>query len=48
MQGFSHFDDSGNAVMIDVTEKKSTTRMAVAEGTIFAIKRLLTQSCKKI
>ncbi len=41
MQGFSHFDDSGNAVMIDVTEKKSTTRMAVAEGTIFCNKAII-------
>ncbi|MDE7013008.1 cyclic pyranopterin monophosphate synthase MoaC [Taurinivorans muris] len=41
MQGFSHFDDSGNAVMVDVTEKKSTTRMAVAEGTIFCNKAII-------
>ena len=41
MQGFSHFDDSGNSVMIDVTEKKSTTRMAVAEGTIFCNKAII-------
>ncbi len=41
MQDFSHFDDSGNAVMVDVTEKKSTTRMAVAEGTIFCNKAII-------
>ena len=41
MHGFSHFDDSGNAVMVDVTEKKSTTRRAVAEGTIFCNKAII-------
>ena len=47
MQGFSHFDDSGNAVMVDVTEKKSTTRMAVAEGTIFCNKAIIDAILKK-
>ena len=41
MQGFSHFDDSGNDVRVDDTEKKSTTRMAVAEGTIFCNKAII-------
>lgn len=31
---FTHFDDNGNAVMVDVTEKSVTERIAVAEGTI--------------
>lgn len=31
---FTHFDDNGNAVMVDVTEKSITERVAVAEGTI--------------
>ena len=31
---FTHFDEQGNAVMVDVSEKEITSRMAVAEGTI--------------
>ena len=31
---FSHFDNKGNAVMVDVTQKEDTERLAIAEGTI--------------
>ena len=31
---FTHFDDRGNAVMVDVSEKEITHRTALAEGTI--------------
>ena len=31
---FSHFDNKGNAVMVDVTQKEDTERTAIAEGTI--------------
>ena len=31
---FTHFDEQGNARMVDVTEKKVTSRTAVAEGII--------------
>ena len=31
---FTHFDKEGNAVMVDVSGKDITQRMAVAEGTI--------------
>ncbi len=34
-QQLNHFDEKGNAVMVDVTEKAETERMAVARGTIF-------------
>lgn len=34
MSKLTHFDDAGNAVMVDVTEKKVTERIAVACGTI--------------
>lgn len=34
MNGFTHFDDKGNAIMVDVTDKDVTERIAVAEGTI--------------
>ena len=30
----NHFDKNGNAVMVDVSEKEPTFRMAVAEGKI--------------
>jgi len=33
-QDFSHFDKNGNAIMVDVTEKVSTKREAVAIGSI--------------
>ena len=32
---FTHFDSSGNAWMVDVTDKKETVREAVASGSIF-------------
>lgn len=32
--GLTHFDASGNAVMVDVSEKTATSREAVAEGKI--------------
>lgn len=32
--GFTHFDSNGNAVMVDVTDKKETVREAVAKGRI--------------
>ena len=31
---FTHFDDNGNAYMVDVSGKEVTHRIAVAEGTI--------------
>lgn len=31
---FTHFDEKGNAVMVDVSEKNDTDRTAVAVGTI--------------
>jgi len=34
LMDFSHFDDNGNAIMVDVSEKKDTEREALACGTI--------------
>ena len=34
MGEFTHFDDQGNAVMVDVSEKDVTSRVAVASGVI--------------
>ncbi|HIT91002.1 MAG TPA: cyclic pyranopterin monophosphate synthase MoaC [Candidatus Merdenecus merdavium] len=31
---FTHFDEEGNAVMVDVSEKNITSRTAIAQGTI--------------
>lgn len=34
MAEFTHFDNEGNAIMVDVSEKNDTTREAIAVGTI--------------
>ncbi len=34
MSDFSHFDDEGRPVMVDVTDKAATTRTATAKGTV--------------
>lgn len=34
MSGFTHFDEQGNAIMVDVTDKAVTERIAVASGRI--------------
>jgi cyclic pyranopterin phosphate synthase len=34
MSGLSHFDEAGNAVMVDVTGKAVTERIAVASATV--------------
>ena len=34
MNGFTHFDHEGNAIMVDVHEKADTYRVAIAQGTI--------------
>ena len=39
--GFNHFDEAGNAIMVDVTEKTPTFRTAVAEGKIFVTRPIL-------
>lgn len=33
---FTHFDNKGNAVMVDVSEKNETKRVAIAKGTLKA------------
>ncbi len=37
----SHFDNKGNAKMVDVSKKKITTRLAKAEGYIFMLSSTL-------
>ena len=41
MDKFTHFDDDGKAVMVDITEKKITERIAVATGEIVMNKETL-------
>lgn len=38
---FTHFDNKGNAVMVDVTEKNKTERVAIATGKIKASKKTI-------
>lgn len=35
MSGFTHFDENGNAIMVDVTDKAVTERVATASGKIY-------------
>ena len=39
-QGFTHFDENGNAVMVDVGGKQETERTAVACGTIMVSREI--------
>lgn len=42
MEGkFTHFDNEGNAVMVDVTDKKETKRVAIATGKVNVSKETL-------
>ncbi len=34
MSGFTHFDDDGKAIMVDVTDKAETERVAIAKGAV--------------
>ncbi len=38
---FTHFDENGNAVMVDVTEKNRTVREAIATGSIVVSAEIL-------
>ena len=38
---FTHFDAAGNAIMVDVTDKRITDRTAVAEGEIIVCKEII-------
>ena len=42
MNQLPHIDDSGNAVMVDVTKKNLTLREAIASGKIFVGEEILT------
>lgn len=40
MSDFTHFDAAGNALMVDVSAKEETTRVAVAQGKICISKEI--------
>lgn len=48
---FTHFDEKGQAIMVDVSDKEETKRTAVAKGTICLneeiISKIQTQNMKK-
>ncbi|MBR6755723.1 MAG: cyclic pyranopterin monophosphate synthase MoaC [Peptococcaceae bacterium] len=39
---FTHFDESGNAIMVDVSSKEITSRVAVATGEILVNEEIMT------
>lgn len=41
MNNFSHFDDNGNAYMVDITEKNKTDRTAIASGEIITNQQII-------
>lgn len=41
MSEFTHFDAKGNAIMVDVSDKKETHRTAIARGTIRVNKEIM-------
>ena len=40
MSELTHFDSEGNAIMVDVSEKPVTTRIAVATGKIYVCQEI--------
>ncbi len=51
MADLTHFDDRGNAVMVDVSKKKTTRRTATAKGSVLmkaqTMKRIMEGGVKK-
>ena len=44
----THFDDKGKAVMVDITEKSETERIAIAKGEITMKKETLETDRKSV
>ncbi len=40
-QEFNHFDENGNAVMVDISDKEATNRVATATGTIHVSEEIM-------
>ena len=45
LNGLNHFDAQGKAVMVDVTDKEATHRVAVARGEIHVNAPVMTAIC---
>ena len=43
----THFDSKGNAVMVDVSEKNITQRVAIAKGKIYVIEAIVNDTVEK-
>lgn len=46
-QGFTHFDDQGNARMVDVSEKVPSHRTAIATGSILVSREIMERITEK-
>ncbi|MBP2631862.1 MAG: cyclic pyranopterin monophosphate synthase accessory protein [Firmicutes bacterium] len=46
MNGLTHFDQQGNAVMVDVSDKNTTQRVAVAKGKIIVNREVYAAICE--
>ncbi len=44
---FTHFDENGNALMVDVSEKAETKREATARGSIYMSPQCLKKSGRR-
>ena len=44
----THIDENGNARMVDITEKDKTFRVAEAQGSIIASKKIIQSVLKNI
>lgn len=40
-QGFTHFDEQGNARMVDISQKEPSSRTAIARGSILVNKEIM-------
>lgn len=40
-QGFTHFDEQGNARMVDISQKEPASRTAIARGSILVSKEIM-------
>ena len=46
-QGFTHFDEQGNARMVDISQKEPSSRTAIARGSILVSKEIMEAAREK-
>ena len=46
-KNLTHFDEKGNARMVDVSKKEITTRTALAQGSIYVSREIMEAVCSK-